>query len=357
MTLKELELEHKEIDEQLIACIQCTIKTKDELHPIFDRLTQHCEKYKCGPVFAIYYWLTGEEKIVEVCVPVTRTIETNEIKSRTLEGVNVISFVLKDPITNERLNEFLAKTFQYMREHGIAVAERRREIYLDANNPEGNEIEYQIVIHNWNNLLVTNMERVLGKKLSQEVMQDIQELTPESNNDERIQWIKTMLERIDEVTDDHQKYEIISRCAHIFPKEEIKRLKDEYEKIINQTNDSLRAIDGVLKAMQENKQWFPDPPRFREGRNIISEKCPVNPKAYEKAKNEAERRKAYCYCPIIRNYLEEEIIPHSFCNCSAGWERQVWEGIFKTPVRVEVVKSLVQGDETCQFIIHIPEEL
>ncbi len=357
MALREFGIEHKRIEEQLIAYIQCTIKERSELQPIYKRLIQQCKEFVNGPAFGLYYWLTGEDMDVKACVPITHPIETNEIKYGTLEGADVLSFIYKGTFDQERFDEYITKVSHYLRSRGIPFGERRREIYLDSNNPEGNEIEYQVAIHNWTDLLATNMEQVLGKKISQEAMEGIDEPTLETSHDGRVQWIKTVLERLEEITDEDQKYDIISRCAHVFPEEIIQRLRDNYEKTKSQTNDPLKAVDEVLTTIKKDQLWFPKPYRFRQGKIIYSERCPGSPKEYEEATTEAEKRKAHCYCTVIRNYLEEGIIPHSFCNCSAGWERQIWEGILKKPVKVDVVKSIVKGDNTCLFAIHIPDSL
>jgi predicted hydrocarbon binding protein len=42
-----------------------------------------------------------------------------------------------------------------------------------------------------------------------------------------------------------------------------------------------------------------------------------------------------------------EAVPPSFCHCSTSWDRQLWEGVLGRPVEVEVVKSLLKGDERC----------
>jgi predicted hydrocarbon binding protein len=47
----------------------------------------------------------------------------------------------------------------------------------------------------------------------------------------------------------------------------------------------------------------------------------------------------------------------TFCYCSSGWERRQWEGAIGRPVRVDVVKTLLRGDDHCQFAIHLPEDL
>lgn len=65
------------------------------------------------------------------------------------------------------------------------------------------------------------------------------------------------------------------------------------------------------------------------------------------------KRKHCCHCPLVRNHLGEGISP-TFCYCGSGWYRQQWEGILGKPVKVEILKSLLKGDDICQFAIHLP---
>jgi predicted hydrocarbon binding protein len=44
----------------------------------------------------------------------------------------------------------------------------------------------------------------------------------------------------------------------------------------------------------------------------------------------------------------------TYCYCGAGWYQQLWDGIMGQPVRVEVLKSILQGDDRCSFAIHLP---
>jgi len=50
-------------------------------------------------------------------------------------------------------------------------------------------------------------------------------------------------------------------------------------------------------------------------------------------------------------------MPVHYCYCGAGWYRQQWEGVFDKPVSIEIVKSVLRGDEICRFAIHIPKDL
>ena len=44
----------------------------------------------------------------------------------------------------------------------------------------------------------------------------------------------------------------------------------------------------------------------------------------------------------------------TYCYCGAGWYQQLWDGIMGQPVRVEVLKSILQVDDRCSFAIHLP---
>ena len=94
----------------------------------------------------------------------------------------------------------------------------------------------------------------------------------------------------------------------------------------------------------------------REGRIIYAAKGPRDPQAYDKAQSEVEKRQAYCFCPIVRDRLDQGM-PTSFCYCGAGWYRRQWEGATGRAIPIEVVKSILKGDDVCQFAIRLPDDL
>ena len=59
---------------------------------------------------------------------------------------------------------------------------------------------------------------------------------------------------------------------------------------------------------------------------------------------------------MVRNQLDKGM-PVQCCYCRAGWYRQQFEGIFEKPIRIEIVKSVLRGDDVCRFAIHIPNNL
>ena len=57
-----------------------------------------------------------------------------------------------------------------------------------------------------------------------------------------------------------------------------------------------------------------------------------------------------CYCPIVRNYSGE--LSLSFCNCSRGWIKELFDAALQRPVDVALEKSIKRGDEKCQFRVY-----
>jgi predicted hydrocarbon binding protein len=56
-----------------------------------------------------------------------------------------------------------------------------------------------------------------------------------------------------------------------------------------------------------------------------------------------------CYCPLVKGYPEK--ISSSWCNCSRGWLLELFERALERPVKIELEKSIKQGDDVCRFRI------
>jgi predicted hydrocarbon binding protein len=60
-----------------------------------------------------------------------------------------------------------------------------------------------------------------------------------------------------------------------------------------------------------------------------------------------------CYCGSV-SHAKEPLSP-TYCQCSCGWYRQLFETLLERSVTVELVSSIIQGDESCRFKIMIHE--
>jgi predicted hydrocarbon binding protein len=58
-----------------------------------------------------------------------------------------------------------------------------------------------------------------------------------------------------------------------------------------------------------------------------------------------------CYCGSV-NKSKQPFSP-TYCACSCGWYQKLFEELLNTPTKVELLSSIIQGDDSCQFLIHI----
>ena len=58
-----------------------------------------------------------------------------------------------------------------------------------------------------------------------------------------------------------------------------------------------------------------------------------------------------CYCHKLKGF--EGVVPHSYCNCSAGWVKEMFEQGLGRSVEVEVEGSVLRGDDACRLRVHL----
>lgn len=126
MSMKGLGISHKEIEPQLVTCIRLVIQKRTELALAYEKLEKECQAYICGPPLLVYHEDTGARGFdVEACIPVNQAVKTNDIASRILERIEVLTKLHKGP--PETISETQQKIYGFTREHGIMSALTGRE--------------------------------------------------------------------------------------------------------------------------------------------------------------------------------------------------------------------------------------
>jgi hypothetical protein len=193
------------------------------------------------------------------------------------------------------------------------------------------------------------LKRFAGEKVGKQVLGS-EKISPNSTPEKKARWIKEAIERLDSLVEDKEtRRSILLCCSHRFPKTRIQKLRT---KLIR-----FGSIDALLEHMHtdsscEGLSYYEYPKR--EGNIIYVTKIPYSRAKYEAATNPDEKRRAYCHCSWVRATTEP--ISQTFCLCGSGWYKTLWEGILRQPVRVEVLKTVVHGDEDCTFAIHLPSD-
>lgn len=355
MSYQEAGIEYRQYEETLIATTRLKVKGRADIPGVVERVARAVPgEAVAGPAFAFFYPITsGADGFdVEVGVPVTQACDVPPVKTRRLPALEVLALRHTGPL--DTIRQSSARLYSTVYARGVISDEFYREVYLDLADPANCQIEIHFIVHNWQALLARHAERVVGATGGRVVMRCSEAIDLETPLDERFRWVKGALERLGGLVDEAQTYDVISSCAHVFPPDQVDRLRAVYQEARARTGDALSAVDAVLAFMDGDPVWQ-DGPR-REGHTIYAAKKPVNPQAHAEAQTEAEKRRAYCYCPIVRNHMDQGM-PRSFCYCGAGWYRQQWEGATGRPVTVEIVKSVLDGDDVCEFAVHLADDL
>ena len=130
-------------------------------------------------------------------------------------------------------------------------------------------------------------------------------------------WIAWLIAAMDETVDEETRTKILEKCGRQCQSENfIKKARKIYEKS-KSVDEFLDQFGQVYKNLH------------REGDKVYI----IYPK---------------CYCPNV-NKIPPGKLSATYCNCSRGWAKALFEGALGRPVEVIMEKSIVKGDEQCRF--------
>jgi hypothetical protein len=90
-----------------------------------------------------------------------------------------------------------------------------------------------------------------------------------------------------------------------------------------------QAHKGNLEAFIEDFGRHMGPDGLRREGNVVKVKYPT------------------CYCPLASE-IKEALSP-TYCNCSVGWLKELYETVTGKPVKVEVLETVKRGGQACRF--------
>ena len=95
----------------------------------------------------------------------------------------------------------------------------------------------------------------------------------------------------------------------------------------------------------------------RKGNTIYHTKIPYMVQEFLEETDEKMKRYYACHCAWAReSIMDDEVdVSADFCHCSGGFTKQPWEAALDQPLEYELVKSVLQGDDECSFVIQLPE--
>lgn len=97
----------------------------------------------------------------------------------------------------------------------------------------------------------------------------------------------------------------------------------------------------------------------RDGKTVNITKIPYMSLPYLNATSKKKKAYYFCHNPMIREALldEEQPVSPIFCNCSGGYYKNFWEAVLDQTVAVELIESVIMGDNVCRFALHLPDSV
>jgi predicted ArsR family transcriptional regulator len=130
-------------------------------------------------------------------------------------------------------------------------------------------------------------------------------------------WISSLIGGLDKHVDEETRAVILEQCGRRCQSQSfIKKVKGIYEK----SNNIAEFLDRLGKVYKH---------LHREGEKTYL----VYPR---------------CYCPQV-NRIPKGGLSGTYCNCSRGWAKALFEGALGRPVEVIREKSIINGDNECRF--------
>jgi len=132
-------------------------------------------------------------------------------------------------------------------------------------------------------------------------------------------WITTLVAGLNEHVDEKTTAKILEQCGRQCQSQSfIKKARGIYQKSKN-ISEFLEELGQVYKHLH------------REGDKVYI----VYPR---------------CYCSQV-NKIPKGKLSGTYCNCSRGWAKALFEGALGRPVEVIMEKSIINGDSQCKFRI------
>ena len=132
-------------------------------------------------------------------------------------------------------------------------------------------------------------------------------------------WITSLITELDEHVDEETRAKVLEQCGRQCQSQSfIKKALNIYQKSEN-IDEFLDKFGQVYKHLH------------REGDSVYI----IYPK---------------CYCSFV-NKIPLGKLSATYCNCSRGWAKALFEGALERPVEVIMEESIVKGDKQCKFRI------
>ncbi|HET6444159.1 MAG TPA: hypothetical protein VFI27_06210 [candidate division Zixibacteria bacterium] len=220
----------------------------------------------------------------------------------------------------------------------------------------------------WLAKFATCLDQEVGEEVRKYIMEGSKQLSSAASREDVIQWTQEAMQRLDRSVDDSHRHAVMTGCACRYPASDLQEIRSIYAETedLDHVHSLLQQkFETFLRQDMELEEELIDEvvsrgwglAGFKEGKTIIATKIPKsgNLKEYFEEVDPQARRELYCHCPRVRDAVPaKDKISISYCYCGAGFYKALWEEITQEPVYVEVLESVLAGDDACKIAIYLP---
>ena len=190
-------------------------------------------------------------------------------------------------------------------------------------------------------------------------------LTKDKDEQSLVEWTNKLMDILKVNLTQEEIKEVMIGCACITPKGYLAHIRNEYAKtkdlkrVHKMLQEAFEKFIREYKNLNDNqmdilreKGW--GSAGKLDGNTILSTKIPKEFHKYLQTKDAQKKKYYYCHCPRIRDLFlnNEKPLDVNYCYCSAGFTKDIWEYILQKKVRVEIIESVMKGDEACKIAIY-----
>lgn len=218
----------------------------------------------------------------------------------------------------------------------------------------------------WLGKLSKGLEKVRGPEFSHSVMKSARNQTDTSPDERTITWTAKAVKKLAGELTEEELHDLFTGCSCHYPPARLAPVRDAFassrsfpealkllrEQFIATLKDGMMLDDEVIHGLLDQGMG---PAGILEESRIVATKIPKsrNLRSWLAEEDPGRRRELYCHCPRINKAPELGIdVPVEYCLCGAGFYRNIWETITGEPVRVEVLESVLKGDDVCRIAVY-----
>lgn len=130
-------------------------------------------------------------------------------------------------------------------------------------------------------------------------------------------WILNLMNNMDKNLKEEEKINLLEDCGRACARNHAQKEAAKFQ----------GNLDGWLSTM---RKW-------------------VGAKNVKREKNTVQIAYSKCFCPLVQDI--PPLLSETYCNCSRGWLKEVFETVMGDPVEVQLEDSIMQGGNQCRFSI------